>query len=58
MVAAEKAMTKWMRVKANMSLGAYDLWEAQATFAEPEWPDLPGVITDPKSGCQTAARLT
>jgi hypothetical protein len=59
MVAAEKAMTKWMRVKANMSLGAYDLWEAQATFAEPEWPDLPfdellrvafrepGVITDP-----------
>lgn len=41
MEAAEKAMTKWIRVKANMSLGAYEIYEAQSPdLANPEWPDL------------------
>lgn len=38
--AAEKAMKRWVRVKANMSLGAYELFEASATIPDPEWPDL------------------
>ena len=34
-------MTKWIRVKANMSLGAYEIYEAQSPdLANPEWPDL------------------
>jgi hypothetical protein len=37
MDAADMAMNKWVRVKANMSLGAYEIVEA-ATTAEPEWP--------------------
>ncbi len=37
--AAERAMTKWMRVKANMSLGAYEMFEAQGAIPDPEWPD-------------------
>jgi hypothetical protein len=34
-------MSKWIRVKANMSLGAYEIWEAQGKLPDPEWPDLP-----------------
>jgi hypothetical protein len=37
--AAEMAMTKWVRVKANMSLGSYEILEAQADYGEPEWPE-------------------
>jgi len=37
-VAAEMAMKRWIRVKANMSLGAYDIFEASCTIPEPEWP--------------------
>jgi len=37
-VAAEMAMKRWIRVKANMSLGAYDIFEANCTIPEPEWP--------------------
>jgi hypothetical protein len=36
--AAERMMTKWIRLKANMSLGAYDIYEAQASVADPIWP--------------------
>ena len=36
--AAEKAMTRWVRVTANMSLGAYDTFVAAATIPDPEWP--------------------
>jgi hypothetical protein len=36
--AAELAMKKWVRVKANMNLGAYDIFEAQSTMTDPEWP--------------------
>jgi hypothetical protein len=38
--AAETAMTKWVRVKANMSLGGYETWVAEGTTVEPEWPSL------------------
>jgi hypothetical protein len=36
--AAEMAMKHWVRVKANMSLGAYDVYEASSTIPDPEWP--------------------
>jgi hypothetical protein len=38
--AAEKAMDRWVRVSANMHLGAYDIALAAATLPEPEWPSL------------------
>jgi hypothetical protein len=38
--AAERAMERWIRVKANMSLGAYEISEASATIPDPEWPQL------------------
>jgi hypothetical protein len=38
---AELAMRQWIRVTPNMSLGAYDLFEAQAKLSDPEWPELP-----------------
>jgi hypothetical protein len=37
---AELAMTKWVRLKANMSLGAYEITEAESVMADPVWPDL------------------
>ena len=37
--AADLAMRRWVRVKANLSLGAYEIVEA-ATTAEPEWPTV------------------
>lgn len=37
---AQRMMTKWLRMKANMSLRGYDCWEAEITRPEPEWPDL------------------
>lgn len=37
MDAADLATRRWIRIKANMSLGAYEIVEA-ATTAEPEWP--------------------
>ena len=39
--AAEKAANAWVRIKANMSLGAYELFEARGDLPEPEWPELP-----------------
>jgi hypothetical protein len=38
--AAEMAMRRWVRVKANMNLGAYEVFEASGTIPDPEWPDL------------------
>jgi hypothetical protein len=38
--AAEMAMEKWLRVQANMSLGAYEITVAAGQMAEPVWPDL------------------
>jgi hypothetical protein len=37
---AELAMKRWVRVVANMSLGAYETLEALATIPDPEWPDI------------------
>ena len=38
--AAAMAMDSWVRVKANMSLGAYDIFEASSVIAEPKWPEF------------------
>ena len=38
--AAGMAMRDWVRVKANMNLGAYDIWKAESVISEPEWPQL------------------
>jgi hypothetical protein len=39
-IAAELAMERWIRVKANMTLGAYEIFEASATIPDPRWPEL------------------
>ena len=36
--AATMAQDKWVRVAANMSLGAYDVYEAQGDTPDPTWP--------------------
>jgi hypothetical protein len=38
--AAEMAMSKWIRLKANMSLGAYEVTLAESVMAAPVWPEL------------------
>ena len=38
--AAERAMSYWIRVAANMNLGAYEIFEASGNLSEPSWPDL------------------
>ena len=38
--AAEMAKNSWIRLVANMSLGAYEVYEAAGNLPEPEWPDL------------------
>jgi len=38
--AAELAISKWVRIKANMSLGAFEIFEASSIVPEPEWPEL------------------
>ena len=43
MQAAEMAIKKWVRVNANMALGAYEVSEATGALPEPGWPDLPFV---------------
>jgi hypothetical protein len=40
MVAATLGQKQWVRVTANMSLGAYDVYEAPGEIPEPEWPEL------------------
>ena len=39
--AAELAMKRWLRLTANMSLGAYEVFEATGDLLEPEWPKIP-----------------
>jgi hypothetical protein len=36
--AAERAMRDWVRVRANVSLGAYEIDVAGITHSDPEWP--------------------
>jgi hypothetical protein len=38
--AAELATKHWIRVKANMGLGAYETFVAESITTEPTWPDL------------------
>jgi hypothetical protein len=37
-MAAEHAMRRWVRVKANMGSRAYDIFEAESKIPDPEWP--------------------
>jgi len=37
--AAMRAIDKWVRVVANMSLGAYEVFEATGDIPEPQWPE-------------------
>lgn len=39
--AAQLAREGWVRVAANMPLGAYDVFQAQGEIPAPEWPDMP-----------------
>jgi hypothetical protein len=41
MEAAEMAQWRWIRVRSNMSVGAYEIFEARGQLSEPEWPDIP-----------------
>jgi hypothetical protein len=38
--AAETGMKEWVRVTANISLGAYEMSVAQSTMVEPTWPEV------------------
>jgi hypothetical protein len=38
--AAELAMERWIRVKANLSLGCYETFVAAGTISNPVWPEL------------------
>ena len=40
MDAANEAGSRWVRITANMSLGAYDVAVASGQVAEPEWPKI------------------
>jgi hypothetical protein len=37
--AAELAMGQWIRVRANKSLGAYEMFVAEGEMSEPVWPE-------------------
>ena len=38
--AASLAEDRWVSVRANMSMRAYDVFEAAGELPEPEWPDI------------------
>jgi len=38
--AAAEARTSWIRMKSNLSLGAYDVFVATGQLADPVWPEL------------------
>lgn len=38
--AAKLAEKRWVRLAANMSLGAYDVFEATGNLPDPDWPDM------------------
>jgi len=40
MEAAQHAMEHWVRIKANMALGAYEIFEAATAIPQPVWPDV------------------
>jgi hypothetical protein len=40
LLAIQRAKTRWVRISADMGLGAYRIWEAQGDLSEPEWPEM------------------
>jgi hypothetical protein len=38
--AAERAMSRWLRVRANMSLGAYEITVAESEIPDPDWSEV------------------
>jgi hypothetical protein len=40
-LAYHHATTKWIKIQANMALGAYDIIEAKSQLPEPVWPEEP-----------------
>lgn len=38
--AAYLAMKEWVRIRANMSIGAYEVHRLMVSIPEPEWPNL------------------
>jgi hypothetical protein len=38
---AEIGMAQWVRIKANMSLGAYEMTVAEGAMTDPVWPEVP-----------------
>ena len=40
MLAAEKAMSSWIRIVANQSAGYNDILVSDSDLGEPKWPDL------------------
>jgi hypothetical protein len=38
--AAELAMSRWVRIKADMALGAYQIFEAASVIPDPDWPSV------------------
>ena len=32
-------MSSWVRVKANMNIGAYDIFRAETAISDPVWPE-------------------
>ena len=38
--AVQYAMKSWVRVKANMQLRGYEVFQAESAIPDPEWPDL------------------
>lgn len=41
METANIATSGWVRVQANMNLGAYEVYEATGNLGDPEWPKMP-----------------
>ena len=39
--AAELAKTRWVSMRADMSLGGYRIYKAEGQLSEPVWPDKP-----------------
>lgn len=37
--AVEHSKQNWIRINANMHMGGYDVFEAQVSLSEPDWPD-------------------
>ncbi len=37
--AVDLAKSKWLRISANMHTGGYDVFQAEASLPDPEWPE-------------------